>query len=169
MQPNTIYLVICGASSASFAPHLLEGLIQLECPVYTLLTDGAHNIISPYRLADQQGHKLIDSYFDPVLVEGREPGLTLVAPATFNSVNKMAQGIADTLAHSLVAEAIGAKWPLIVAPSLNSALASHPQFSRSLETLRGWGVTILEPRQEGDLLVMASVEQIVAAVKAQLP
>lgn len=168
MQPNVIYLVICGASSASFAPHLLEGLVQLERPIYTLLTDGAHNIISPYRLADQQGHKLIDSYFDPVLVAGREPGLTVVAPATFNSVNKIAQGIADTLAHSLVAEAIGAKWPVIVAPSLNSALAGHPQFGRSLETLRSWGVTVLEPSQEADLLVMASVEKIVATVKAQL-
>lgn len=168
MQINVIYLIICGASSASFAPNLLEALAQLERPVYTLLTDGARSIISPYRLADQQGHKLVDSYFDPALLDGREPGLTVVAPATFNSVNKIAQGIADTLAHSLVAEAIGAKWPVIVAPSLNSALANHPQFGQSLETLRSWGVTVLEPAQDGDLLVMASVGKVMETIKAKL-
>lgn len=167
-QPKAIYLVVCGASSAGFAPNLLASLTTLDRPVYTLLTDGAHNIISPYRLADEEGHKLIDSYFDPALISGREPGVTVIAPATFNSVNKIAQGIADTLAHSLVAEAIGAKWPVIIAPSLNEALAAHPQFINSLRTLRDWGVTVLKPVQDGDLLMMASVERIVEAVRDTL-
>lgn len=165
-QPKVIYLVICGASAASFAPNLLEALTRLRGPIYTFLTAGAQNIISPYRLADQQGHKLIDSYFDPALLEGREPGLTLVAPATFNTVNKVAQGIADTLPHSLIAEAIGAKWPVIIAPSLNRELAAHPQFAKSIAVLRSWGVTVLEPARDGDWLVMASVEKIVEAVKS---
>ncbi len=168
MEAKVVYWIICGASSAGFAPELLTALSRLERPVYTFLTEGAHNIISPYRLADQAGHKLVDSYFDPALVKGREPGLTVVAPATFNSVNKIAQGIADTLAHSLVAEAIGAKWPVIIAPSLNEALAAHPQFVNSLRTLRDWGVTILKPSQEGELLMMAPVERIVEAVSERL-
>ena len=167
-QLKVIYFVICGASSATFAPDILDGLVQLNRPIYTLMTDGAHNLISPYRLADQQGHKLIDSYFDPALVAGREPGVTLVAPATFNSVNKIAQGIADTLAYSLVAEVVGAKWPVIIAPSLNQALADHPRFTKSIGILRNWGVIILEPSREGDLLIMASIDRIIERVKANL-
>ncbi len=165
---KAIYLVVSGASSARIVPDLLEELPQFELPVYTILTENAPNVISPYNLVDQQGHTLIDSYFDPVMVDERAPGLTIVAPATFNTLNKISQGIADTLAHSLVAEAIGAGWPVIVAPSMNQALFNHPRVATSVKTLRAWGVTILEPLPEGDLLMMASVEKIINAVKANL-
>ena len=168
VELKAIYLVVSGASSARMVPNLLEALIQFDLPVYSILTNNAPNVISPYNLVDQQGHTLIDSYFDPVMVSERQPGLTLVAPATFNTLNKISHGIADTLAHSLVAEAIGAGWPVIVAPSMNQALFNHPQVQRSISTLREWGVTVLEPQPERDLLMMASVEEVVNAVKTKL-
>src|SRR5262245_22524132 len=140
-----IYLVVSGASAARSIPDLIKALGELNLPIYTFLTDGARNVISPYNLADQQGHRLIDSYFDPVLSDGREPGLTVVAPATFNTLNKISQGIADTLAHSLVAEAIGAGWPVIVVPAMNPPLANHPQVAQSLKTLQRWAIIVLEP------------------------
>ena len=75
----------------------------------------------------------------------------------------------DTLfVEHLVAEAIGAGWPVIVAPSMNQALFNHPQVQRSISTLREWGVTVLEPQPERDLLMMASVEEVVNAVKTKL-
>jgi len=165
---RSIYLVVSGASSARCVPDLLEILVQFKRPLYTILTDNAYRLISPYNLVDHPGHTLIDSYFDPVMVDERQPGLTLVAPATFNTLNKISQGLADTLAHSLVAEAIGAGWPVIVAPSMNQALYNHPQVSRSIALLQNWGVTVLEPRPERELLMMASVEEIAAVVKSKL-
>jgi phosphopantothenoylcysteine synthetase/decarboxylase len=169
---KAIYLVVSGASSARCIPDLLKALTEFNLPIYTLLTNSAHEIISPYNLADQQGHQLISSYFNPALLNGREPGLTLVVPATFNTLNKISQGIADTLPHSLVAEAIGAGWPVIIVPSMNTNLANHPQVARSLKTVREWGVVVLdahaEAHLEGDLLMMASIEEIIAAVKAVL-
>lgn len=165
---KAIYLVVSGASSARCAPDLLKELARLDLPIYTILTDAAHNIISPYKLADQQGHTLVDSYFDPVPLDVREPGLTLVAPATFNTLNKISQGIADTLPHSLVAEAIGAGWPVIVVPSMNVSLANHPRVAQSIQTLLEWGVMVLEPQPQADLLMMAPVEEIVAAVNVAL-
>jgi phosphopantothenoylcysteine synthetase/decarboxylase len=165
---QSIYLVISGASSARVTPDLIRSLAQFDLPIYTFLTAGAHNIISPYNLADQQGHTLVEGYFDPVLMDQRDPGLTLVAPATFNTVNKISQGIADTLPHSLVAEAIGAGWPVIVVPALNAALANHPQFRQSIETLRAWGVTVLDSHMDKELLMMAPIDEIIAAIKAVL-
>jgi phosphopantothenoylcysteine synthetase/decarboxylase len=165
-EVKVIYLVVSGASSARCVPDLLRGLAQFGLPIYTLLTAGAYNIISPYHLADQEGHTLIDSYFDPALLTDREPGLTLVVPATFNTLNKISQGIADTLPHSLIAEAIGAGWPVIVVPSMNHALANHPRMAQSVTTLREWGVTVLESQSEGSLLMMASIEAIIDSVKA---
>jgi phosphopantothenoylcysteine decarboxylase/phosphopantothenate--cysteine ligase len=149
-------------------PDLLERLPRFDLPVYTILTENAPNVISPYNLVDQAGHTLIDSYFDPVMVEERQPGLTVLAPATFNTLNKLSQGIADTLAHSLAAESIGAGWPVIVAPSMNQALFNHPRVAQSIDTLRTWGVTVLPPEPAGELLMMASVENIVDAVEARL-
>ncbi|GAB4431094.1 MAG: hypothetical protein Kow0031_12160 [Anaerolineae bacterium] len=167
-QIKAIYLVISGASAARCAPQLVEELAEIGLPVYTLLTENATRILSPYHLADLQGHTLIDSYFDAALLNGREPGLTVVAPATFNTLNKIAQGIADTLAHSLVAEAIGAGWPVIVAHSMNPALAAHPQVAQSLKNLQRWGVTVVEPHLEDDVLMMASTDEIITAVKYAL-
>jgi phosphopantothenoylcysteine synthetase/decarboxylase len=165
---KAIYLVVSGAGSARIVPALLDALVQFNLPVYTLLTESAQTIISPYHLADRQDHTLIESYFDPVLLQGRVPGLTLVAPATFNTLNKISHGIADTLPHSLVAEAIGAGWPVIIVPAMNPALANHPQFAQSLKTLQHWGVTVLEPHPQGERLIMAPLEQIISVIKTTL-
>lgn len=165
---KVIYLIISGAVSASFTPDLIRELTQFNLPIYTFMTDNAPRLISPWQLAELPGHRLVEGYFDASLAGEREPGLTLIAPATFNTVNKLSQGIADTLAHSLAAEAIGAGWPVIVAPAVNAHLANHPRFNHSLETLRGWGVTICGPHQTGDLMQLASVETIIAAVSSIL-
>jgi phosphopantothenoylcysteine decarboxylase/phosphopantothenate--cysteine ligase len=167
-EPESIYLIVSGASSARCAPDLLRELTQFDLPILTVLTNAAHNIISPNNLAEQPGHTLVDSYFDPVLLDGRAPCLTVVAPATFNTLNKISHGIADNLACSLIAEAIGANWPVIVVPSMNMALASHPQVAKSVTMLREWGVKVLEPKLEDDLLMMASVPEIMTVIKTIL-
>ncbi len=71
------------------------------------------------------------------------PDAMLVCPATFNTINKWAYGLADTLALALLTEAIGQDMPLVAAPSLNSAQAAHPAFERSVSALRDMGVTVL--------------------------
>jgi phosphopantothenoylcysteine synthetase/decarboxylase len=164
-NPQAIYLIVSGAGAARFTPALLQQLPSFGLPIYTFLTEGAQRLISPAELAALPGHRLVDSYFDPILLNGRAPGLTMVAPATFNTLNKISQGIADSLPHSLAAEAIGAGWPVIVAPAMNRALANHPQAQQSRQTLQQWGVTLLEAGPEGEI---APLETIIAAVKTIL-
>ena len=166
VQPKVCYLVISGAMTTRFMPDLIRELTHFKLPIYTFMTEGASRLISPWRLAEQPGHRLVESYFDPILSGQSEPGLTLVAPATFNTINKISQGIADTLPLSLVAEAIGAGWPVIVVPSLNAHLAQHPRFNTSLDTLRRWGVTVCGPQQDGEMMQMASVETVIAQVQS---
>ena len=71
------------------------------------------------------------------------PDAMLVCPATFNTINKWAYGLADTLALALLTEAVGLELPLVAAPALNSAQAAHPAFERSVFALREMGVTVL--------------------------
>jgi len=67
----------------------------------------------------------------------------VVAPAIFNTVNKWAAGISDTLALGLLNEAVGLGLPLVALPFPNLALASHPAFRTSVELLRSYGVDVL--------------------------
>lgn len=168
IRPKVIYLIVSGAVATHFLPDLIRQLPRFKLPIYTVMTDSAHHLISPWRLVEQPGHRLVESYFDPILTGEREPGLTVVAPATFNTINKISQGIADTLPHALAAEAIGAGWPMIVVPAVNSNLAGHPRFKQSLDTLRTWDITICGPQQAGQLTQMASVETVIADVASIL-
>ena len=67
----------------------------------------------------------------------------MVAPATFNTINKLAAGISDTLALGLLNEAVGTGLPVIAVPFPNQMLARHPAFVTSIATLRSWGVRLI--------------------------
>ena len=110
---------------------------------------------------------MVESYFDEAILPRPPLGVTLVAPCTFNSLNKLAQGIADNLALSIAAEAIGRQTPVIVAVSVNEPLWDHPRSAESIATLRSWGVEVLEPvLDERGYRTMASDDDVVAAVMA---
>jgi hypothetical protein len=71
------------------------------------------------------------------------PDAIVVAPATFNTINKWAYGISDTLALGLLNEAIGLGLPIVAVPNPSTALAKHPAFLEGVTRLRSWGVTVL--------------------------
>jgi len=71
------------------------------------------------------------------------PDAFVVVPATFNTVNKLAAGISDTLALGLVNEAVGLGLPIIAVPWPSIQLYRHPAFQHGLAVLREWGVTVI--------------------------
>ncbi|MFD5283189.1 flavoprotein [Streptomyces rubrogriseus] len=73
------------------------------------------------------------------------PDAVVVAPATFNTINKWAAGLADTLAVATLCEASGLGVPVAVLPCVGEALASHPAYRESLARLRGMGVRFGDP------------------------
>ena len=105
----------------------------------------------------------------PVRSEYRKPGQPrshhsdafIVAPATYNTINKLALGVSDTYALGVLGEAIGLRVPVVVMPFVNSALASREPFRRSIKELADEGVQILngpgeiephEPHTGGELV-----------------
>jgi phosphopantothenoylcysteine synthetase/decarboxylase len=145
------YLVLSGTTTAARCPELLRGLIELGfSTVIALPTPNASRTIAPRDLDDVGGVQVVESYFD-LAIRPRPPrGVVLFAPCSFNSLNKLAHGIADNLALSVVAEAIGRRTPVIVGPSLNAPLLYHPEAQASLNKLPRWGVTIVPPVDEGE-------------------
>ena len=160
------YLVLSGTTTAARCPELLRGLIRLGFPtVIAIPTPNASRVIAPRDLADVEGVQVVQSYFD-LAIRPRPPrGVVLFAPCSFNSLNKMAHGIADNLALSVVAEAIGRGTPVIVGPSLNAPLLNHPETQVSLNRLRAWGVTIVPPVDEGEGPRLAPSAALVDAVR----
>lgn len=160
------YLVLSGTTTAARCPEILRGLVGLGfATVIALPTPNASRVIAPRELADVEGAQVVQSYFD-LSIRPRPPrGVVLFAPCSFNSLNKLAHGIADNLPLSVVAEAIGRKTPVIVGPSLNQPLLDHPEARASLRKLPGWGVTIVPPVDEGEGPRLAPSERLLDAVR----
>ena len=144
----------------------MRGLVGLGFPtVIALPTPNASRVIALRDLADVEGVQVVESYFD-VAIRPRPPrGVVLFAPCSFNSLNKLAHGIADNLALSVVAEAIGRGTPVIVGPSLNAPLLDHPEAQASLRRLPTWHVIIVPPVDEGEGPRLAPTEQLIDAVR----
>jgi phosphopantothenoylcysteine decarboxylase len=163
---DVAYLVLSGTTTAARGPELLRGLVGLGfATVIAIPTPNASRVIAPRDLADVEGVRVVESYFD-LAIRPRPPrGVVLFAPCSFNSLNKLAHGIADNLALSVVAEAIGRGTPVIVGPSLNAPLLDHPQAQASLRTLPAWGVTIVPPVDEGEGPRLAPTAQLLDAAR----
>jgi phosphopantothenoylcysteine synthetase/decarboxylase len=141
-----LYLVVCAAPPARRIGELIDLLQQGGgWSVYVIPTPTAMTWVDAPRLAAQTGH--------PVRAESRGPDeptwlppadTIAVVPATFNTINKWAAGINDTLALGVLNEAFGLGLPVLVSPYAKPALTAHPAFSRSLATLKAAGADLTE-------------------------
>ena len=160
------YLVLSGTTTAALCPEVLRELVGLGfSTVVALPTPNASRVIALRDMADIEGVQVVESYFD-LAIRPRPPrGVVLFAPCSFNSLNKLAHGIADNLALSVVAEAIGRGTPVIVAPSLNAPLLAHPVAQASLRKLASWSVVIVPPVDEGEGPRLAPSGVLIDAVR----
>jgi phosphopantothenoylcysteine synthetase/decarboxylase len=165
---QTAYLIVTGTTTAPRARELVAGLQRLCPTVLSLLTPNASRVLAPRDLSSEPGTQLVESYFDPAILPRPPDGVVLVAPCSFNSLNKLAAGFADNLALSIAAEAIGRQTPVLVAPSLNLPLLRHPRAAASMATLREWGVTVIDPVDDGTGPRLAPTSDILAAVAHSL-
>ena len=163
---EVVYLVISGTSTAARCPEILRGLVGLGLSnVIAIPTPNASRVIAPRDLADVAAVQVVESYFD-LAIRPRPPrGVVLFAPCSFNSLNKLAHGIADNLSLSVTAEAIGRRTPVVIGPSLNQPLLDHPRARASLETLASWNVMIVPPVDEGEGPRLAPSVQLLDAVR----
>jgi hypothetical protein len=163
-----LYWMLSGAVTAHRYREIFDAIAQPHGPVLCVPTPNSGRVLAPRELARElarmPGNRLIESYFDEALVP-RAPLLPLLwAPCSFNSLNKLAHGIADSLALSIAAEMIGAQKRVTVALSLNRQLWDHPQARASAARLRAWGVDVIDPVVEGDTMTMAPTDVIAKAL-----
>jgi phosphopantothenoylcysteine synthetase/decarboxylase len=140
-----LYVVACGGRPASDLPDFVSWAQTQHWDVCVITTPAGAKFVDSAQLAQLTGHPVRDDYKQPDEpdVLPFPPDAFAVAPATFNTINKWASGISDTLALGLLNEGLAAGQPIIAVPNPNQTLARHPAFLRSIDFLRDNGVTFI--------------------------
>lgn len=141
---RVLYLVICGAGPASHVDRMITLAHADGWDVWCVATPAAvEHFLDLDTLAALTGHPVRTGH------QGRgQPALpkadaVVVAPATYNTINKWAAGAADTYVLTQLAELTGVGVPIVVLPFVNTALAANRVFQRSVDELRASGVSVL--------------------------
>jgi phosphopantothenoylcysteine synthetase/decarboxylase len=142
-----LYLIACGAGPARQLPGFVRFCQDEGWDVCVITTPAGATFLDADLMAELTGHPVRVSYKHPDEPDVLPPAdAFMIAPATFNTINKMAAGLSDTLALGLLNEAVGLGLPIVAAAWPNIALARHPVFEASVARLREWGVqVILDP------------------------
>lgn len=175
LKDKHIIVGITGSIAAYKAALLVRLLVREGAEVKVVMTELAKQFITPLTLATLSKHPVMVEFYNPENGDwhshvdmGLWADLYLIAPATANTIGKMAHGIADNL---LLTTYLSAKCPVMVAPAMDLDMYRHPATQENLRILRGYGNMIVEPA-EGELasgLVgkgrMAEPEELVEAVR----
>ncbi|SKA23088.1 Phosphopantothenoylcysteine synthetase/decarboxylase [Marinactinospora thermotolerans DSM 45154] len=155
-QTKTLYIVVCAAGPAPDV-GILVGMAQEEgWTVQVIATPAAVGFIDVDALEKQTGRPVRHTHREPGQPRSPKADAIIIAPATFNTINKLANGIADNYALDVVNEAIGIGIPVAILPFVNSAYAARLPFQWSVKGLRKEGVQVLigpeffEPHDPGN-------------------
>ena len=146
-----ILLIVGGGIAAYKACELIRLCRKAGITVRCVLTGGGAHFVTPMTLAalsEQPVHTSLWDLKDEAemghIQLSREADLVVVAPATADLLAKMATGVADDLATTLL---LATDKPVLAAPAMNVRMWQHAATVRNIATLRGDGVTVLEPDQ----------------------
>ena len=141
---HVLYVVACGGRPAGDLPAFVQDAQAAGWEVCVIATPSALKFMDLDHLARLTGHVVRYDYKQPEEPDVLPPAdAMVVAPATFNTINKWAAGISDTLALGLLNEAVGLDLPVVAVPFPNIALAQHPAFRRSITELEALGVRLV--------------------------
>jgi phosphopantothenoylcysteine decarboxylase len=157
-----LYVIVCAAPPAENIHEFIEHVQYAGWNVCVIATPQATQWIDIPLLETLTGHVLRANYKMPGTADPLpKADAIIVIPATFNTINKVAGGIGDTLATSILCEALGRGTPpLIMIPCLKMDLARHPAFAKSMALLREYGVTILHEPERYKSPLMVPWEEI---------
>ena len=149
-----ILLIIGGGIAAYKSCELVRLIRKAGGTVTCVLTEGGQQFVTPMALAALSGNKVYTSLFDLKdevemghIQLSREADLVVVCPATADLLAKMAAGIADDLATTLI---LATDKPVLTVPAMNVRMWEHSVTRRNAEWLRQAGVTVMEP-DEGEM------------------
>ena len=173
-----IILGVCGSIASYKAAHLVRLLLKAGAEVQVVMTKDALSFITPLTLATLSKKPVLIDYFVPETGEwnnhvdlGLWADMLLIAPASANTLGKMATGICDNL---LLATYLSAKCPVYFAPAMDLDMWKHPSTTQNVKQLQSYGNILIQPNA-GELASgligegrMAEPEEIVTLLQQEL-
>jgi phosphopantothenoylcysteine decarboxylase/phosphopantothenate--cysteine ligase len=144
---------ICGSVGSVKSPELARDLMRNGAEVYVFMTEAAQKLISPSLMEWATGNSVVTELTGAIehvafgSGDTESADLILIAPATANTISKMALGIDDTPVTTLATTAIGARIPVVVVPAMHGSMYQHPAVIENLKKLEAMGVTLVQPEE----------------------
>ncbi|MCL2549992.1 MAG: bifunctional phosphopantothenoylcysteine decarboxylase/phosphopantothenate--cysteine ligase CoaBC [Methanimicrococcus sp.] len=166
---KTIVIGVTGSIAAVQTVQLARELIRFGATVYAVTTDAALRIIHEDALHYATGNPVITRLTGRVEhVEffgafGRAD-LLLIAPATANTISKIAAGIDDTPVTAFATTAIGEGKKVMVVPAMHESMYRHPKVLENLQSLESLGIDVIGPFFEEGIAKIAGNDEIVLRV-----
>jgi phosphopantothenoylcysteine decarboxylase/phosphopantothenate--cysteine ligase len=151
LSGKIIVVGVTGSIAAVRVVDLIRDIIRNGAEVHCVMSPAARQILHPYALEYASSNPVITE------ISGRvehvrfcglcgEADLLLIAPATANTIGKMACGIDDTAVTTFATTALGSNKPVMVVPAMHEAMYRHPAVMKNLDALRSMNVAIIDPR-----------------------
>lgn len=177
MEGKKILVGVTGGIAAFKTPLLIRLLVKAGAEVKVIATESAFDFVTPLTLSTVSKNPVLSSLSDSAgnwnnhVELGLWADVFVIAPATANTIGKMANGLCDNL---LLTTYLSARCPVAVAPAMDLDMLKHPSVQKNLKTIEGLGNHIIEPT-EGELASglegkgrMAEPEDILQFVKKLL-
>ena len=149
LKSKKIILGVTGSIAAYKSAHIVRLLVKEGAEVKVIMTELAKEFITPLTLATLAQNPILVDFFDPTngnwnshVDLGLWADAYLIAPATANTIAKMATGVADNL---LLTTYLSAKCPVFIAPAMDLDMFAHPATQKNIELLKSIGNQIIEP------------------------
>jgi len=152
IKGKKILLCITGSIAAYKSVLLVRLLVKCEAEVKVIMTEGAKDFVSPLTFSTLSKNKVLTNLFDEETwanhaVLGRWADAMIIAPASCNTIAKMANGICDNL---LLAVYLSSKCPVLIAPAMDEDMWHHPSTQKNIQQLKQYRNQFL-PVSNGEL------------------
>lgn len=175
LEGRTILLAMCGSVAVLRCVELARLLIRNGAQVVPIMSDSACKMVGPQLVHWATGTAPITRLTGAnehveYAGNGREHAdLLLIAPATANTIGKIAHGIDDTVVTTFATTAIGQGLPIVIAPAMHEPMYNHPVVTRNLEDLNALGITVAPTVTAEGKSKMASPEHLLDLCIRGLP
>lgn len=177
LSGKTICLCVTGSVAAVNSPALARKLMRNGAEVYTVMTEAATKLIHPDLLHWSTGNEVITSLtgnIEHIMLAGERPGkygkadLIVIAPATANTVSKIACGIDDTPVTTVATTALGSGTPMMIVPAMHESMYRHPILEENMKKLMKLDIDLILPKITENKAKIAPTDYIVDRIISKL-
>lgn len=185
LKGKKVILGITGSIAAYKAVYLLRLLVKEGAEVQVIITPAGKEFITPVTLSALSGKPVLSDFFENAdgswhshVDLGLWADILVIAPASANTMGKMANAICDNL---LITTYLSAKCPVLVAPAMDLDMYAHPANQRNIDLLRRFGTQIVEPasgelasglqgkgRMEEPVVILERIKEVLSPIPKSL-